>query len=228
MIQYPNKLYGRKKGRRLSVSNKTLINYLLPKIEIKKSSIKKDLHILNDKIIKKKVFLEIGFGSGELIADQAFKSEDWYYFGVEPYLNGVVQLLKEIDKKQISNISLFLDDGLILLENLPENSVDMMAILFPDPWPKKKHKNRRFINLYSIQKISRVLKPNAKIILASDHWGSQNWILKNFIDSKLFKWNAEKSQDWKSNPFQWPETKYMKKGIASNNFPAWLLFNNYK
>jgi len=228
LIQYQNKLYGRKKGRRLSVSNKTLINDLLPKIEIKKSSIKKDLETLNDKIIKNKVFLEIGFGSGEIIAEQASKDKDWFFIGVEPYLNGVVQLLKEIEKKYISNISLFLDDGLILLENLPTNSIDMMVILFPDPWPKKKHKNRRFINLNSIQKISRVLKPRAKVILASDHWGSQNWILKNFIDSNSFKWAAEKSQDWKSNPFQWPETKYMKKGIVVNNYPAWFVFNNYK
>ena len=88
--------------------------------------------------------------------------------------------------------------------------------------------NRRFINFNSLKQISRVLKPNAIVTLASDNWIAQNWILKNFSDSGLFEWLIEKSEDWKSCPFNWPKTKYMKKGIASENLPAWFLFKNFK
>ena len=228
MVEFNRKLYGRKKGRRLSFSSRSLITNLLPKIEIKKTSIKKDLNTLKHKTINQKIFLEIGFGSGELLSKLAVNKKNWYFIGSEPYINGVVHLLKEIQNKELSNISLFLDDGFILLENLSNSSIDEMAILFPDPWHKKKHVNRRFINFNSLKQISRVLKPNAIVTLASDNWIAQNWILKNFSDSGLFEWLIEKSEDWKSSPFNWPKTKYMKKGIASENLPAWFLFKNFK
>ena len=228
MLKYKHKLYGRKKGRRLSFSSKLLIKNFLPKIQIKSFSIENDFIKFREKFSQYKFFLEIGFGKGEHILELALKEKNWFFIGVEPYINGVAQLLKEINKNDISNISIFSGDGLVLLENLPENSIDKIAIMFPDPWPKKKHIGRRFINQKSLCEISRVLQPKGEIRLASDHWGTQNWILKNFFLSGKFLWVVEKSENWMHKPKDFPNTRYMEKAIKSKQKPVWFMFINNK
>ena len=228
MLIHKHNIYGRKKGRQLSYSNRILIKNLLPKIEINKSRITSDFNNIRKNLLYKNIFLEIGFGNGEHLVELASQRKDWFFIGVEPYINGVAQLLKEIKTKGISNISVFIDDGLLLLENLPENSINQMAIMFPDPWPKSKHRNRRIINKQILLQISRVLKPSSEIRLASDHKIYQKWILQKFYESKLFEWIVKSKDDWEKKPRDWPSTRYMKKAIKLNNKPAWFLFMNNK
>lgn len=93
--------------------------------------------------------LEIGFGTGEHLYFNARTCPQNLYLGVEVYQTGICQLLKQIDKNRIhepcANLKLFCGDVVGLLGNLLPNSLSGVDILFPDPWPKKKHHKRRLL-----------------------------------------------------------------------------------
>lgn len=116
----------------------------------------------------RKIFLEIGFGMGEHLAYQATKNTEYYYIGCEPYMNGVANLLKLATNNNISNIAIWPDTVDDILGSLPEESIDGVYILFPDPWPKNKQQKRRLVNLVRMSIIYKALKKNGIVYFASD------------------------------------------------------------
>ena len=90
--------------------------------------------------------LEIGFGSGENILALAKNNLSTAYIGCEVFTGGVTTLLQGIKDDQINNIKIWHNDALELIQLTPDNSLDLVYILHPDPWPKRRHNKRRLIN----------------------------------------------------------------------------------
>ena len=106
---------------------------------------------------QEKIWLEIGFGAGEHIAKQASLNPNIGFIGCEPFINGVANLVSLIDEKALNNILIYNDDVRPLLNFFPDRSINRIFLLFPDPWPKKKHYKRRFIQSIILEKLYKIL-----------------------------------------------------------------------
>ena len=217
------KLFGRKKGRKLSLRKQSLINILLPNISL-------DNEIIFQKIINSKFqkFLEIGFGHGENLIQLSKERPEWTFLGVEPFINGVASLLERIDKEKISNIYILNGDGRDFLTRLPKDTISEACILFPDPWQKLRHVSRRIIQQEFLNNMSNILKKNSTLHLSSDHSKAQEWILKSLINNKNYDWDIKNIYDCYQKPKIFGETKYMKKSIREMRKAMWFKFRNIK
>lgn len=218
------RFFGRRKGRKLSKRSESLLKTLLPKLIFTFSDQKLDLasNLFCSK--NRPIFLEIGFGYGENIANLSIKRPEWGFVGFEPYLNGVASLLNKIDDKGLSNIRISTEDCRPFIEKIKSNSISEIAVLFPDPWPKKKHVCRRFIQKDTVDQLVRIIKPSGNLVIASDDIGTQKWILSHFLNHNLISWKANSSEDWKVIPNQFSKTRYMEKAEANGRKTAWFSF----
>ena len=162
-------IYGLRQSRPLRDSQKILWEELFDNIKIDLLNLPKEY--------PENVLLEIGFGSGENIAHQAINNPNSMCIGCEPFINGVSSLLTKIKTNNITNIKIYNDDAKLLLEALPDYLIKRAYILFPDPWPKKRHNRRRFINLNSLLLIHKKMKKTGELIIATDHPGYFEWII---------------------------------------------------
>ena len=106
----------------------------------------------------------------------------------------------------------------------PSNIFSEIKILFPDPWPKFKHKNRRLIQDNFLISLYNVLKINGIITLGTDHFIMKSWILEIFQNNSGFQWTAETAADWRTKPIHYVATKYEQKAINENRDPYWFIF----
>jgi len=176
--------YGRRRGPRLSLSKKLALEKILPLVKI-------DLENINEKILKykknnKKIFLEIGFGSGENLIHLIDQNENSVFLGCEPYLNGLASFLKNLEKKDLDKVLIFDDDIRILFNKLNKNLFNKIFILYPDPWPKKRHYKRRLLTEANLLMFGNALDKNGLIFIATDVKQYFEEIKKLFSLSKLF------------------------------------------
>jgi tRNA (guanine-N7-)-methyltransferase len=165
----------------------------------------------------KKVFLEIGFGTGEHLAQLASQNPEYLYIGSEPFVNGVASLLCKISDNNIKNIRIFDDDARKLLPHIKDSSIDAVFLMFPDPWPKRKHLERRFVNKTNIERVHRILKDDAVWRIATDHPTYASHVLTTFSQfENLFKKIGEYSRETRPSKIEWPETKYENKSKSEN------------
>jgi hypothetical protein len=82
------------------------------------------------------LWLEVGFGSGEHLVEQARRRPDIGFIGCEVFVNGVAALVGQVERLELANVRVFDDDARLLLTALPEASISRSFLLFPDPWPK--------------------------------------------------------------------------------------------
>jgi tRNA (guanine-N7-)-methyltransferase len=94
--------------------------------------------------------------------------------------------------------------------------------LFPDPWPKKRHHKRRFIQMDMLNALARVLKAGAELRFASDDSGYIGWTLERVLAHPSFEWTAACANDWKTRPTDWPPTRYEEKAL--HGVPVFLEF----
>ncbi|MBP5699066.1 MAG: tRNA (guanosine(46)-N7)-methyltransferase TrmB, partial [Alphaproteobacteria bacterium] len=188
---------------------------------------------------KKEICLDIGFGDGQHIFGQAQNHPDNGYVGVEVFQNGVANLLTLIsgvrDGAQlpekivataypVHNIRIYDDDVRLLFEKIPTAFFDKIFLLFPDPWPKKKHAGRRFVNPDNLREVARVLKKGGLFRVATDHPIYKRHVLRTMHENKQFKWTAKCGNDWKHEPKDWVKTKYQQKAIREGRRPVWFDF----
>ncbi len=193
--------FGRIKSRKLSDHKNFLLENLFSAYELKKP---------NPSSLKN--CLEIGFGFGDFTFEKAQKNPDTFFFGSEPHLNGVVNLLAKLEKEPLPNLKISTTDVRLLLEKFPEKFFDQIFILFPDPWPKFKHFKRRLISAEFLDEVlSPKMKSGAKLTIATDHDSYKTWILSEISNSKKFSWDAVSKKDWQIFPEDWVVTKYQKK-----------------
>jgi tRNA (guanine-N7-)-methyltransferase len=162
------------------------------------------------------VWLEIGFGGGEHLAEQAAGHPDIGFIGCEVFENGVARLLGEIDRRGLCNIRLFTDDARLVMAALPDRSLSRAFILFPDPWPKTRHHKRRFVGRTNLDVLARLMKPGAELRLATDDPSYLPWMVEHACTHPAFEWLAERPSDWRGRPDDWPPTRYEQKMLAGH------------
>ena len=170
------------------------------------------------------LWLEIGFGGGEHLAEQAAANPDVGLIGVEPYLDGVARLLRLIETDGLDNIRLFTDDARLLLDRLPEASLQRIFVLFADPWPKKRHWKRRIVNPTTVARFAELLDDAGELRLATDDPGYRRWILAHLCAEPRLEWQVKGPADWRERTPDWPPTRYEEKALASGRRPVFLRF----
>lgn len=170
--------------------------------------------------------IEIGFGGGEHLAHEMDRFPQTGFIGVEPFINGMAKMLGALEDNQerLKHIRLYDDDATRLLDWLPPSSIAGIDLFYPDPWPKKKHWKRRFVNMKNLDRFARALKSGAKFRFASDIDTYVNWTLFHCAHHPDFIWAANGAADWKL-PFEaWPGTRYEEKALREGRVPAYLTF----
>ena len=170
------------------------------------------------------VRLEIGFGGGEHLLHRASESPGIGFIGVEPFVNGMAKMMMAVKERPLANLRVYDDDATRLLDWLPEASLDGIDLLYPDPWPKKKHWKRRFVSPVNLDRFARVLKRGGKFRFASDIDTYVNWTLLHCRAHGGFAWQAAEAGDWHQAYQGWPGTRYEAKAIREQRRPAYLTF----
>jgi tRNA (guanine-N7-)-methyltransferase len=216
------KLYGRRKGPKLSAHQERLLKSLLPKLELKLEAGRDPRTYFSPPVDD--VWLEIGFGAGEHLLWQAAHHPRVGMIGAEPYVSGVAKLLSKLAAAvdAPANIRVYDDDARNILEALPGASLARVFLLFPDPWPKTRHHKRRFVQMETLDTLARLMKPGAEFRFASDDAGYLNWTLERLMAHRAFDWTAARTADWRTRPADWPETRYESKAL--HGVPAFLRF----
>ena len=166
--------------------------------------------------------MEIGFGSGEHLIEQASQNPDIGFIGCEPFLNGVAKLVRDADARGLDNILVYADDARHILDALPEGCLARIYVLFPDPWRKKRHWFRRFIGPENMPRFGRTLQSGGLLQCATDHPGYLDWILFHVRRDPAFDWLARRPGDWTERPEDQPPTRYETKALAGK--PHYLRF----
>lgn len=170
------------------------------------------------------VRLEIGFGGGEHLCHEARANPACGFIGVEPFVNGMAKMMAAVDKEPLANLRVYDDDATQLLDWLPPASLDGIDLLYPDPWPKKKHWKRRFVSVVNLDRFARVLKPGAAFRFASDIDTYVNWTLLHCLAHEAFDWPAKDAGDWHDPYPGWSGTRYEAKAVREGRRPAYLTF----
>ncbi len=212
------KNYFSSRNRSLTKDQQLILGLYQEKISIESFF---ELEKLNDFNIKS---LEIGFGTGEKLLQSAISYPDNLFIGIEYYKKGIAQLLLNIEKHKLKNIRLFYGDAFDYLKLLKTNFLDEVLIMFPDPWPKRRHWKRRIINNSSVSEISRSLKSNGRVLFYTDDKGIAFWGLRHFIFNSNFIWAIDKPLDCKNRNSLNYITKYEYKALKNNIQPYYFNF----
>lgn len=209
-ILKPLRTFGRSKGKPLSSNQKLLMEKEYPKIDIGKLVIEAKNPLVD---VKGEVWLEIGFGGAEHILWQAKNNPDVTIIGVEPFLNGVAKAVKGVVDQGLINILLYRGDARDVINLLPDNSLNRVFILFPDPWQKKRHNKRRLINEKLLSDLYRVIKQEGTLRFGSDISDYVDWVLTRIKRHGGFEWRVSERKDWMERHKDWPETRYLEKAL---------------
>lgn len=170
----------------------------------------------------KDYWLEIGFGTGEHLVTQAGAHPETGMIGCEPFMNGVASLLTSMAKAEVENIRIWPDDARVLLDALESASLSKIFLLHPDPWPKKRHHKRRFIQDDTLDSFARLLRKGGELRIATDDADLANWMLSKTWRHPAFDFQAGCAADWRNRPDDWPETRYGQKQLAGQ--PVYFRF----
>jgi tRNA (guanine-N7-)-methyltransferase len=221
-------LFGRRKGPRLSAHQANLRATLLQRLRLPLGPDIDPGALFASGVAD--VWLEIGFGAGEHLLWQAQNHPDVGILAVEPYEAGVAKLLSKVfslsaqgeTRNPIPNLRIHEGDARDVLETLPEACLAKVFLLFPDPWPKTRHHKRRFIQMDVLDALARAMKQDAEFRFASDDAGYVEWTLERLLAHDSFVWMAERPQDWRRRPEDWPPTRYEQKAL--HGVPVFLRF----
>ncbi len=210
-------IWGRAKGKPLSAHQTALVETLLP-----------TLQALPDPLLGAKspqdTVLEIGFGGGEHLLHCAMSNPGHNFIGAEPFLNGVAKTLNGIQQHKLKNIRLHHGDVYAVLDVLPDACLDMVYILYPDPWPKPRHYKRRLVQEKLIAELYRVLKPGGELRFASDIVSYIDWALARILRHGGFAWDANSATNWLTPYENWPSTRYEAKAFREGRTPHYFIF----
>jgi len=212
------KLYGRRKGPKLSPRQAGLRTTLLGELALQVGP--EPLGQFPNTV--QEVWLEVGFGAGEHLVWQATLHPHVGMIGAEPYEMGVAKLLTKLEETPLNTVRIHEGDGRDIIEALPDSSLGRFFLLFPDPWPKTRHHKRRFLQMEMLDQLARVLKDGAELRFATDDKSYLPYALERLMAHPAFEWLATGPSDWKSRPEDWPPTRYETKAIKGP--PTFLRF----
>ena len=232
------RFFGRRKGKAIGASRERLMQELLPKIQLKvpqkgKINLKKIFPFQ-----PKEIWLEVGFGGGEHVASLAKVYADVGFIGAEPFLNGVSSLLAHLngshrfpkedsglEHDRQDNVRIWPDDIRLVFPHLPDGCFERIFVLYPDPWPKARHAERRFINQSNLPELYRLLSPTGRLFVATDVAGYADWVKEQM---KIFKNFCCENKDLNVPPPDWVPTRYEEKGLQAGRKPIYFVFSKKK
>lgn len=217
--------YGRRKGHALRPRSADLMDTLLPRLALDLARPRDPRRLFSVPVGD--VWLEIGFGGGEHMIDQARRHPDTGLIGCEPFVNGMAKALRSIDDGDIDTIRLHHGDAGDVIDWLPDQSVGRVFLLYPDPWPKRRHWKRRFVSAPMLDRLHRIMAPGAELRFASDIESYVAWTLERLRDHPGFAWTAEKADHWRRPWPNWPGTRYEAKSRRAGRVPTYLTFRRH-
>ncbi|HJZ42466.1 MAG TPA: tRNA (guanine(46)-N(7))-methyltransferase TrmB [Hyphomicrobiaceae bacterium] len=216
--------YGRRRGRKPSPRQAALWAQVYPRLALALDSPPPDR--LADLFAApiEDVWLEIGFGGGEHLIWQAKANAQVGLIGCEPFRDGIVKALGAIELEKIGNVRLHAEDARPVLRWLPKASIGRTFILFPDPWPKKRHHKRRLVSEATLAQLARIMRPGAELRIATDIGDYARWILEATLRQGSFAWTAQGPADWRERGPDWPPTRYEQKAVRDGRRCTYFRF----
>ena len=216
--------FGRRKGHPLKPRQAALFEALLPRIalDLGKPAPASLATLFGGRIDELR--LEIGFGGAEHLIAQAQSNPQIGFIGTDAFVNSVAKALTAIDAKAVGNIRLYFGDASELLDWLPDGMIARADLLYPDPWPKRRHWKRRFIQDNNLKRLARILKKSGELRFATDVADYADYALARVLRSAEFEWTAERAVDWRE---PWPDfagTRYEAKAKREGRTPAYFIF----
>jgi tRNA (guanine-N7-)-methyltransferase len=207
--------YGRRRGRKPSERQAALLRDVLPRVAFDPARTGK---------AAVPTWLEIGFGGGEHLLWQGRRHPEVHLIGCEPYEDGVIKVLDAVQWEGLKNVRIHMGDARDVLRGVAPSSLDRAFILFPDPWPKRKHRKRRLVNPSLLDLLAIAAKPGAELRIATDIGDYARTMLEAFAHESRFVWQAESPAHWRVRPSDWPATRYEAKAIAAGRRCYYLRF----
>ena len=216
--------FGRRRGRALSARQGELWRDLLPRLALPAdaATLAQPGTLFAHPVHQ--LWLEIGFGGGEHLLWQADQHPEAGIIGCEPFQDGVIKVLSALAARPRGNIRLYPDDARGLLRQLPTAAIARAFVLFPDPWPKRRHWKRRLISEETLTSLARVLAPGAELRLATDIADYAQWMLLAVRRQGSFHWTAAAPGDWRERGGDWPPTRYEQKALRAGRRSSYLRF----
>jgi tRNA (guanine-N7-)-methyltransferase len=222
--QHELRSFGRRRGRKLSARQQHLLDEVLPRVSLPLSEAAPSALAGLFASPVSRVWLEIGFGGGEHLLWQARANTDVGLIGCEVFEDGIVKVLSGIESDGARNVRVSVEDARAVLRWLPSGAIDRAFILFPDPWPKKRHVKRRLINRALLDELARVMVPGGQLRIATDIGDYLRTILLAFRGHPGFLWQAEGPSDWRERGADWPQTRYEAKAVREGRRRYYLRF----
>ncbi len=230
------RFFGRRKGKAIKQSKQRLIDELLPRLQpvLPKAGSTFDMRTFFG-INPHEIWLEVGFGGGEHVAELAKMYPNVGILGAEPFMNGVASLLAhlngsheqvtkhtQLEQGRVDNVRIWPDDVRDLFPFFSDNLFKRIFVLYPDPWPKARHAERRFINQANLKHLNRLLADDGQLFVATDVEAYAQWAVEQVeIDGHFKQMNTDTSKP----PIDWVPTRYEKKGIMAGRMPTYLVFS---
>ncbi|MGQ0445717.1 MAG: tRNA (guanine(46)-N(7))-methyltransferase TrmB [Beijerinckiaceae bacterium] len=216
-------LHGRRRGKKLGARHAALLRTVLPRLSFDASRPVADpAYLFSEK--PSAIWLEIGFGGAEHLAAKALAHPDIGFIGCEAYLNGIAKALAFIEADRLRNVRIYNGNARAVIEALPEKALNGAYLLYPDPWPKRRHRRRRFLTDETLELLARVMRPGAEIRFATDIDGNSAWTLARVLRSPDFVWAPASSNDWQMPWDGWTGTRYEEKALRGGRRPVYLTF----
>ena len=216
--------FGRRRGKTIRATQRQALDRILPSLLVDITDPAPErLDALFSAPVDE-IRLEIGFGGGEHLIHAARSSPHIGYIGVEPFENGLAKAVAAIGREDIRNVRLFDRDAVLLLDWIPASSLSRIELLFPDPWPKTRHRRRRFINPDNLDRIARALAAGGSFRFASDVETYAKWTIREVASHGRLAWTAARLEDCRAPWDEWPGTRYEAKAIDEGRRPAYLTF----
>ncbi len=217
------RLHGRRRGKKLRGHQAALLSAALPRLSLDVSQPLADPAGLFPER-PSALWLEIGFGGGEHLAAEASAHPHTGYIGCEAFLNGIAKALALVEAGSLRNVRLFNGDARAVIEALPREALEGVYLLYPDPWPKRRHHGRRFLSGEMLARLARIMRPGAELRFATDIDDNAGWTLANVLRSPDFVWVAAKASDWQKPWAGWTGTRYEEKALRAARRPVYLTF----
>ena len=207
--------FGRRRTRKATARQQNLLDFVMPRYMLDVSAPLRSLPTSLFEADVTAIWLEIGFGGGEHLIWQAAKNPHIGFIGCEPFIDGTIKVLDAIEAQGLTNILLYNDDARHVMRWLPQESVSRVFVLFPDPWPKKRHNKRRLVNPATLNLIAKVMHCGAELRAATDIEDYAKAMLLAFQKVECLAWTAQRAADWRIRPPDWPETRYERKALIA-------------
>jgi len=210
--------FGRRKGKALRPGQRRALDAVLPKllISLDRPPPKRLAELFE--VAVEAVRLEIGFGGGEHLLHVARADPNIGLIGVEPFETGLAKAVTAIARETLRNIRLYDQDATLLLDWLPDRSISRIDLIFPDPWPKKRHWKRRFVNQANLERIARRLTDGGELRFATDVESYAEWAREEIAKHGGLAPVRDRTEPWDD----WPGTRYEAKAARAGR-GAWFM-----